>query len=186
MLPNNPAQSLRTVPTNELIALLLKQFKRLLTERDIKLTSDELNSISVAIAQYQVTPKTDAIQKALLELVAESETVLQERFGLTFAEALATDMNGIGGWETTAEFLEIANHKSNAELRISAGSSLLTLTGNAQFVEHLWAVIAEDAGVWDVDASIAQRALTHVADVDPQADDWEPQVRAWLAAQEAT
>lgn len=181
MLPSNPAQPLRTAPVSELVALLLKQFKRLLADKDITLTTDTISAISEAAAQRATTiPQATALQTALVTLVEESQTVLQERFSMTFEQALAADMSAVGGWETTAEFLDIANHKSNAELRISTGSSLLTFIGDTHFVEHLWTVISDDAGAWDVDASFAQRALCHLAAVNPEEVDWEAQVRAWL------
>ncbi len=182
MPPRNPAEQLLSLPVDGLVLELLKQFQRLLAERNVSLTTDEMKEISRLAASHEALPgKVAAIQAAMVQIVQESVTVLSERFGFTFVQSLATDMNSIGGWETTADFLEIANHKSNAELRISAGSSLLALLGDARFAEALFAVIAADAGAQDVDATIARRALAHYAHVDATAPDWETQVRAALA-----
>lgn len=182
MLPSNPATALRTAPTSELVTLLLKQFKRLLHDNDVTMTTQVMQQLGDAVAtREQLLPIGEAIVIATRMLVQESIAVLTDRFGLSFAQALMTDMNAIGGWETTAEFLEIANHKSNAELRISAGSALLAFLGSSDFVDALWAVIAEDGGIWDVDAIIAQRALCHLANVNPADANWAEDVRARLA-----
>lgn len=183
MPPTNPADSLRTAPIEELAVLLLKQFKRLLSERDLTLTTPEIEAFGAAMAAHTAPMQAAAMRAALQQIVQESLTELQTRFGLTFEASLAADMNSIGGWQTTAEFLEVANHKSNAELRISAGSSLLVMMGAIDYADYLWQVIADDDGVWDVDASFALRALCHIAQVSPQAVDWEQQVRAFLDAQ---
>jgi len=182
MPPRNPSEQLLSLPVDGLVLELLKQFQRLLADRGVSLTTAEMKDISQRAANHESLPeKVGAIQAAMVQIVQESQTVLAERFGYTFAESLATDMSSIGGWETTADFLEIANHKSNAELRISAGSSLLALLGDDRFTEPLFAVVAADGGAGDVDATIARRALTHYAQVDATAPDWAEQVRAKLA-----
>lgn len=183
MPPRNPSEQLLSLPVDGLVLELLKQFQRLLADRDVPLTVTEMKEISERAANYEPLPeKVAAIQAAMVKIVQESQNVLTERFGFTFPQSLATDMSTIGGWETTAEFLEIANHKSNAELRISAGSSLLALLGDDRYTEPLFAVVAADDGEGDVDATIARRALTHYARVEPTAPDWVEQVRAKLAS----
>jgi len=182
MPPRNPSEQLLSLPVDGLILELLKQFKRLLAERNVDLTTAEIKQISEKAANYEPLPeKVAAIQAAMVQIVQESQTVLSERFGYTFAESLAVDMDSISGWETTAEFLEIANHKSNAELRISAGATLLTFLGDDRYTEPLFAVIAADEDTGDVDAAMARRALTHFTKVDATASDWMEQVRAKLA-----
>ena len=90
-----------------------------------------------------------------------------------------TQMDAISGWETTADFIELANYKSNAELRISAGSTLLLMLAETDYVPYLLAVIDADDGIMDVDAALAQRALCHAAGVSPHAEDWLAQISLW-------
>lgn len=176
-MPPNTTQPLHTAPISELAVLLLKQFKRLLAEQGLNLTNEHLETLGERCATYQPDERIQPILDRLAERVAESETELLTRFNRTFEQALATDMTHIGGWQTTAEFLELANYKSNAELRISAGATLMMLFGDGRYSVHLWAVIRQDAGVWDVDASLAKRALCHAYRVDALADDWQDQVK---------
>lgn len=177
----SPADNLLHAPTADVIVLLLRQFKRLLSERDIDLTTDDMEALAKAAADYQSLPGHGAtIKIALEEMVTESLNVLREQFKLSFAEALATDMSAIGGWQTTAEFLDIANQKSNAELRVSAGSTLLVLFGEAEFAPLLLDVIVDDAGANDVDGVFARRALAHLARVPADAPDWLEKVKEGL------
>lgn len=180
MLPPNPAEKLFAAPVADLVSVLLKQFKRLLHDRDIILTTADIESIGQAVAVQDPLPeKAETVRAAVIDLVKASEDELQQRFGRSFAQSLTTDMNSIGGWETTADFLEIANHKSNAELRISAGASLLVFLGDLTRTDHLLTVIRHDAGAHDVDAAFAIRALAHRYAIDSQrmmtlsADDWQ-------------
>jgi hypothetical protein len=180
MLKPNPADALHSAPVSDLVVLLLKQFRRLLNQHDISLTTAQMEQIGAQVASGTHAPDAVALVAALHALVAESESVLRDRFDLSYAQSLASDMNSIGGWETTADFLEIANHKSNAELRISAGASLLVFLGDTRYAEHLFTAIADDAGMMDVDAMFAKRALSHHTGVDFSAEDWDAQVRARL------
>lgn len=177
----NPTHSLKNAPLVEIVVLLLRQFKRLLAQAGIDLTTDEMTAIGNAIATSQPLPdKTDAIKVVIADLVSESIALLRERFQRSFAESLATDMKMIGGWETTAEFLEIAEVKSNAELRIAAGAALLALLGETRFADCLVSVMNHDAGLDDVDAVFARRALAHIVQIPADAPDWLAQVQAWL------
>jgi len=176
MPPANPAEQLQHAPIGDLIILLLKQFKHLIAEQGITLTTADIEAIAREIGS--VPPE---LRAAIAHLVAESVDYLKTRFNLSFAESLAQDMDTIGGWETTADFLEIANHKSNAELRISAGASLLAFLGDTRFADALLAVIAADDGLLDVDAMFAKRALSHATGVEFAATDWTTQVRTQLA-----
>jgi hypothetical protein len=155
-MPPLATSPLQTAPLSELTVLLLKQFRRLLAERGVSLTTEDIDAIGTDRAQHVLASR---IVPIVAQLVAESENELHTRFGMIFAQALSTPMDKITGWETTAEFLELANHKSNAELRISAGASLLAFLGDSGYTAHLACVIADDDGRMDVDAVIAQRAL---------------------------
>jgi len=178
-LPPTPDDKLGNAPFFDLMRVLLSQFKRLLADKDVTLTADELLAVSRAIADNTDHPKLPKIRPIMTDLVTESVHLLQERWGFTFAQSLQSDMDDIGNWETTAEFLEIANEKSNAELRISAGSSLLVAMRDLDYWGYLVDVVEHDAGVMDVDAVFAKRVLVHVSGVDGDAEDWLAQVNAW-------
>lgn len=184
MLPKDRADQLLAMPLAHLLADLLKQFNKptLLGQRGISLTKSDIDALAQAIASRQPLPDdAGVIITTLAEIVQESLTELQSRFGFTFAQSLAkSDMSDLGGWQTTAEFLEIANHKNNAELRISAGASLLAFLGDARYADELFTVIHYDSGLGDVEAVIARRALSFYAHVDFDAKDWEQLIRAAL------
>lgn len=182
-LPPTPENQLGNAPFFDLMRVLLSQFKRLLADNDVPLTADETLAVARAIANDQTHDKLTDIQRIMQQLVDESVGLIQNRWGLTFAECLDADMNTIQAWETTAEFLEIANDKSNAELRVSAGSTLLVAMRNLNYMQYLLDVIKHDAGVMDVDAVFAKRALTHIGGVDDDADDWLQQFQTWYTSQ---
>lgn len=173
----NPQASLLTAPISELVVLLCKQFHRLLLERGLRLTTSDMHALGEA-ARPAITVGTPELHAALWSIVQESVAELDSRFGLTFAQSLAQDMGTLGGWETTAEFLERANHKSNAELRIAAGCSLLAFLGVAWGVPYLREVLTADDGVDDVEMLIARRALCHLYALDPQDPAWFERLRA--------
>lgn len=169
---------------NRLVAILLRQFRRLLAERGADLSETEIDAIGDQAAQKSLTSaRIPQIIAATADLVAESETVLA-RWNLSFAKALATPMDKLPVWETTAEFLEVANEKINAEVRISAGSALLLILGDRRNISYLVETVEHDLnrqGWLDVDAAIARRALLHASGVDGSAADWFSQVKAWSA-----
>ena len=177
----NPQQTLLHAPIGELVVLLCKQFHRLLLARGITLTPHDMQTLADSVRPAQ-SVGTRGLHDALWAMVGESVQELETRFGLSFAQALARDMGAIGGWETTAEFLELANHKSNAELRIASASSLLAFLGNDAGVAHLLAIVVADAGVEDVEAMIARRALCHVYAVDAHDGTWLDRVRFYWEA----
>ena len=180
MPPANPAEKLKSAPLADLVGLLLKQFQRLLAERGLSLTTAQIADIGDRVEKRQSLPPEFAdLTRHLGDLVAESVNELQTRFGFSFAESMHTQMDAISGWETTADFIELANYKSNAELRISAGSTLLVMLAETDYVPYLLAVIDADDGIMDVDAALAQRALCHAAGVSPYAEDWLAQINLW-------
>jgi hypothetical protein len=150
-------QTLGNAPLEDLLTILLRQFKRPLASKGVTLTDADAAQIAAAIAAG--TPADDqrrAIADALVALIAESEAVLAQ-WGLSFEQALDTPMDVLPGWETTAEFLEIANEKSNAELRISAGAALLLALGDDRHAGKLAFLVKRDPT--DTDAQIAARVL---------------------------
>lgn len=179
----NRAQNAAGWDLDKLTAILIRQFKRLLAERDVALTEADILRIAEASARRDAP---DALTRALIDamraIVAESHARLAE-WGMTYAQSLATPMDAMPGWETTAEFLQLANEKGNAELRISAGASLLALLGDPVAAPDLlsaWEHGKDDPE--DVDAVIARRALAFVSRTDPAAPDWSSQARAWVQA----
>lgn len=180
-----PDDSLQDMPLTILLPDLMKQFNKptLLGARDVTLTKAQMDAVANAITEKKALPDTvSAINNALADIIRESETELQDRFSLDFATALrTTDISAVADWESTADFLEIANHKSNAELRISAGASLMAFLGDGRFGHHLLTVIDVDAGVNDVDALIARRALSQFAGIAHDADNWREVVERKLS-----
>lgn len=178
----NRAENVQKWTLEELITILLRQFKRLLAERGQELTEAEIKTLAFsAVGRSATSPQADRVRAALRELVAESLDVLAS-WGLGYAQSLRTGMNTLTGWETTADFLTLANEKGNAELRISAGASLLACLGDVMYADKLWDTWqhgADDAE--DVDAVIARRALLFAAGIRENADDWEALLRDWLA-----
>jgi hypothetical protein len=161
---------------DRLIVILLRQFRRVLADHGVELQDSTIRAIG-----GNPTQAPDDLKAALVAAIAESETVLAQ-WHLDFATSLKTDMDALE-WTTTADFLALANEKINAEVRISAGSSLLLLLGDRRHADYLLQAIDHDLntqGRLDVDAMIARRALLHATNVDPNAADWLDQVRAWV------
>jgi hypothetical protein len=121
------------------------------------------------------------VRDALVDLVAESERVLAV-WNLTYEQSLDSEMNDLPGWETTAEFLELANEKTNAELRISTGSALLAALGDQRYARYLW-VLAERSGAdADLDEVIARRVLLFVSGISPDDPAWLDKLRKWVSS----
>ncbi len=165
-----------------LTLILLRQFKRLLVERGVNLTDAEMQTIGEQVANRNLSPQP-SLMTALEVIIAESLGVLSG-WGFTFGQSLATDMTDLTHlWQTTADFLSLANEKGNAEIRVSAGSSLLTLFGNLSQVKNLIIAIDHDMhvlGTLDVDAMICKRALCHVAHIAPDDSVWLDKARKWV------
>lgn len=154
MLPDRRS-AFEDAPLADLLALLLRQYRRPLASRGIELTDADAERIAQRIIARDAA-ETSALRDALAALVTESEAVLA-RWNLTFQQSLGAQMTDIPGWETTAEFLEIANEKANAELRISTGAALLVALGDARYTADLRYVAAHSED--DLDRIIAGRVL---------------------------
>jgi hypothetical protein len=154
----DPAVTFATLPIDDLLIVLLKQMKRPLASVGVNLTDDEAKRCvqSRVEGRWQEPP---GLLQGLAAAVEESEAVLAQ-WGLTFQQSLDTSMDNIPGWETTAEFLELANEKVNAELRITLGAALtLALDSERRFVVYLDYLAAGDYGDETV---IARRVLEFV------------------------
>jgi hypothetical protein len=165
-----------------LTLILLRQFKRLFVERGVNLTDAEMQSIGEQVANRALSPQP-ALITALNQIITESLTLLNG-WGFTFGQSLATDMTDLTHlWQTTADFLSLANEKGNAEIRISAGSALLTLLGNFSHVDKLMTAIQHDIhiiGMLDVDAMLCKRALCYMAHIASDDADWLHQAQIWV------
>lgn len=185
MIPDR-ANNISQWEFDKLVVILLRQFKRLLAERAADLNDADIRHFGEQVAKRVALPDTaEAVRAALRTIIDESVSVLA-RWGLDYATALKTTMTDIPGWETTADFLEIANQKGNAEIRISAGSSLLLALGDASRARYCLQAVDHDLATLDqldVDAIIAKRCLLHASRVDPAADDWRDRVAAWVESQ---
>jgi hypothetical protein len=171
-------------PLDDLLTLLLRQFKRPLMAQGVPLSDGDAQAIARAIVNREPLPDpAPAVRAALSQVVQESEQVLA-RWGFRFEQAMETGMEQMPGWNTTAEFLEIANEKSNAELRIAAGASLLLALGDRQVTPYVLYLASRQDD--DLDFVVARRVLQFVSGVDPSRLDWLERVRAWAEDLPAT
>ena len=180
------ATNIESWDIDALTLILFRQFKRLLADKGVNLTDSEMQAIANSVAKRHVSAEhVHMIISALDALIGESMTVLAG-YGLSFAQSLATDMTDLTHlWNTTADFLSIANEKGNAEIRISAGSALMTLLGNYRHVDNLITAIEHDIhalGTLDVDAMICKRALLFVARIASPDPHWWDKARAWAVS----
>jgi hypothetical protein len=177
MLPNDHAQTFANAPIADLLSILLRQLKRPLGTKGFKLTDAEANRL----ANERVAGKTP---QRTIELVTALEGVLEESLkvlagmGLNFQTSLTADLSKLGGWETTAEFLELANEKGNAELRITLAAALdMAFVGDARYAPYLRFLAEGDFGDETV---IAQRILSFVTGIPQDRPNWLAQVSSWL------
>jgi len=165
MLPDRDS-ALANAPLDDLLKILLRQFRRPLVAHGVELAEAEIDSLAADIsARAPETPLRANVRAALVAAVAESEAVLA-RWGLSFEQALVTEMDQIPGWETTAEFLALAEEKANAELRIAVGAALLAALGDVRHADKLFALYEHDPH--DPEAQIGQRLLSFAAQEPPE------------------
>jgi hypothetical protein len=179
MLPPDRAQTFQTIPMVDLIAVLLRQMKRpLANDAGLTLSDALADDMAQARVAGRAGPLAAAeLSAALIRVVTASEGVLAW-WGLTFQQSLDTLMERIPGWTTTAEFLELANEKSNAELRITLGAALaLILADERRYLPYLLHLAGGDYGD---ETMIARRALLFVTGVAADAPDWLSQVKTRL------
>ncbi len=177
LLPADRAHSFANAPIDDLLGVLLRQLKRPLAVHGFKLTDAEANRLASERVAGKIPQRTLDLVATLEKIMQESEAVLRN-LGLTFQSSLDADMNTIGGWETTAEFLDLANEKVNAELRITLAAALdMAFVGDARYAHYLMFLAGGDYGDETV---IARRALSFVTGIPTSAADWLAQVRSWL------
>lgn len=163
MLPDRLA-AYRAAPLGDLLAILLRQFRRPLAERGIHLTDPEAEALAHAIAERRGDNARIAPLREALAALVEASRGLLAGWNLTFQQSLDTEISAIPGWESTAEFLEIAEQKANAELRISTGGALLLALGDQRCVDDLRFLVGR--GDDDLDGVIAGRVLAFAGDTD--------------------
>ena len=142
---------------DELLSLLLRQFKRPLAARGIEFSDGDANAIASAIvSRAPVSEKAMEVREGLIAAITQSEEVLRA-WNLTFEQSLETGMDTMPGWESTADFLSVANEKANAELRIASASALVTALGDPRYLSYVRYLAARRSD--DMDEIIARRVL---------------------------
>lgn len=179
-MPDSPAEGLSRAPLSEIIFILLQHFRDPLADAGLSLGADDARELAVAIAAGQGHAKANSVMQAVAARVDGHVDALQMRWQVDFAASLRADMTAIGPWRSTAEFLELANDKAEAETDIALGSALLVAGGRREYALYLLDAHAHDAGAGDIDAAIARRILLHVSGVDGSRADWQAQLRRWL------
>lgn len=176
MPPDDRAQTFANAPLDELLGVLLRQLKRPLGAHGFSLTDAAANALGAAGAAGGAPPP--ALCPALTGVLAESRVVLQE-MGFSFRQSLDADVGTLGGWQTTGDFLELANTKVNAELRITVAAALALVFGCADDEARgdIWHLAS---GAYDDETVIAGRALAAAAGVDYGAPGWLAAAAAWL------
>jgi hypothetical protein len=162
-MPPSRQSAYATAPLLDLFTILLRQFKRPLANVGVDLTPAVVDQVADLLANRRpLDDQATAVREGLRAVVTESEAWFGAR-GLTFETSLRTEMGNMPGWETTAEFLDLANEKSNAELRVAAASALLVALGDKRHTPTL-RFLVENPELDDVSALLAERVLTYIAD----------------------
>jgi hypothetical protein len=165
-------------PFDQLVTTLLKQFKRPLASYGVALADAEAQVIGKAVSSRDSLPESvQVIRDALVVVIAESEAVLSQH-GLTFAQSLKTGMDMLPGWESTADFLALADEKANAEIRIGAGSALLAALGDLRYADNLFDQLENAPD--EAEAAIARRVLLFLSGADATTPEGLEQARRWV------
>jgi hypothetical protein len=161
-VPPSRHSAFETAPMDDLLDILLRQFKRPLANFGVELSAQDVESIAKAVtARRPLDNLAIQVRDGLVQVVKESEAWFASR-GLTFQQSLQTEMGDLPGWETTGEFLDLANEKSNAELRVAGASALLMALGSRQYEPYLRFLI-DNPSLDDVSAVMARRVIEFAA-----------------------
>ena len=180
-MPQSLAAQLNNLPFSDVLLILLDSLRPALSAQGITLGADDARDLAAALADGRGHGKAAMIEEAVVQVVEARLLLLRDSWRMDFPAALRSDLADIGSWQTTAEFLELANAKAEAETQIALGSALLVALGRHNYAKYLFDMIEYDAGDNDVDTHIAKRALLQVSGVDGATTDWLAQVRRWLA-----
>lgn len=166
-----------TAPMTDVLDVLLRQLKRPLAGVGFALSTEEPAALAAMMLESAPpdAARLNALTVALRAIVAESASWFGAQ-GLTFEQSLQTDMGTLGGWETTADFLELANIKSNHELRTSTAAAVLAVLGDVASV-RLLLFLVEHPQLDDVAALMARRVLAFCTHTEAT-----PADAAWRAA----
>ncbi len=176
-------EKLAQAPLQEILHLLFRQLDGALTRREPSLGAKPSRDLIAALAAGETPESVKDLAAALISIVEDNLKTLRDRLSVDFAGSLAADITQVADWQSTADFLSIANEKAGAEQAIMIASALLVACGKSQYASYLIEVIEDDAGALDVDAVIARRILLHVGAIDSVNKDTPSQARAWLLNQ---
>ncbi len=176
-------EKLAQAPLQEILHLLFRQLDGALTGRGQSLGASPSRDLIAALAAGETPESVKVLAAALISIVEDNLKTLRDRLSVDFAGSLAADITQVADWQSTADFLSIANEKAGAEQVIMIASALLVACGKSQYASYLIEVIEDDAGALDVDAVIARRILLHVGAIDSVNKDAPSQARAWLLNQ---
>lgn len=179
-MPDTAAEGLNRAPLGEIIFILLQHFRVCLADAGLSLGADEARELAAMMAAGRPHAKAEAVTRDIAARVDGCLDALQSRWQLDFAASLRADMAAVGPWRTTAEFLELANAKAEAETDIALGSALLVSAGRLEYAPYLLDALEHDAGAFDIDAVVARRILSHISGIDSADADGLPQLRRWL------
>lgn len=160
--------------------LLLRQLEGALRQRDPTHDTSAWRDLITALEAGERPECVTRLAVVLIALVEDKLKTLRDRFSADFAGSLAADITQFTDWESTADFLSIAEEKAQAEQDIVIASALLVACGRSEYASYLIEVIEDDAGALDVDAVIARRLLLHAGAIDGTNTDAPSQARAWL------
>ncbi len=180
-MPKSSASQINNLPYSNVLLILLDSLRPALLARSISLGADDARDLAAALLDGREYEPAAMLDATVAKLVEARLLLLRESWGLDFATALRSDLADIGSWQSTAEFLELANAKAEAETQIALGSALLAALGRHEYANNLLDLIAFDAGEDDVDTQIAKRVLLRVSGVDGADTDWLAQIKRWLA-----
>jgi hypothetical protein len=166
LLPDH-AQTFANAPMQDVLYVVLRQLRRPLAANGAEISDAEAQALAAARIKGEALARADLIP-ALVAVVEESESVLAA-LGLTYTQSLDTDMATLDGWETTAEFIDLAERKSNAELRITLAAGMALAYGDER--RHLPYLIHTANGDYGDETSIAGRCLIFAAGLDPAMPD---------------
>ncbi len=172
-------------PFARLVSSLLRSMRAALKQQGVIYTDAETEPIAEKILNQTLQtgqPELFERLKTGLQTLLETNESALARLGLTFEQSLKTEMNGLKGWESTSDFLEIANIKISAETRIAFTSNLLILMGDRSRRHYTWylAKLAWQNPSADIENIFALRALSHISGISLETPDVLAQLKTWL------
>lgn len=166
----------------QLTDVLLRQLQNpMKNDAQLDLSFDSIWAIAEAVDVREPLPAVaETVMAALKQVIATSRAWFAGR-NLTFEQALLTDMKDMPGWESTADFLTLANYKSNHELRVATAAAALMMLGDRSEACVLLFLLKHPQRD-EVSAIMARRTLAIASSTEPQTKQptWLAQVTDWL------